>query len=226
MRSDGAKARARSMTGSEVTTGIPGDTIDSSLKGGMQPVGTTAEGFKYSAGEAAKKRLDKYARGGVVKPKGKSNINIIINAGEKKPDAAAMPMPPMPMPAAPPPPPPAPAGGPPGGGQAPPPPELLAALAAAGKGGGAPAGPAPGQPPMMPPGKARGGRVGAFKHGGAVKSVDGTEQGKNAEKNMGPSLGPSNLARRYKCGGEVKMTAGKGSGEGRLQAARKQRGCD
>jgi hypothetical protein len=91
------------------------------------------------AGEASKSRLDRHARGGKVRDKGPSKINIVIATGADKDKPPMMPppmpaaMPPvMPRPAAPPPMPPA---MPPGGA------------------------PPMGAPPMMRPGMYRGGKV-------------------------------------------------------------------
>ena len=139
-----------------------------------------------------KMKAKKFARGGSVKGKKGTQVNVII-AGHG--DGAKPPMPAMPMPAAAPPaPPPMPAGPPPGMAK---PPMAVA------------------PPGAMPPGL--GPRP--FKRGGAVKAMkhDDAKEDRAMIKSM---VKPSAIKRAD--GGKVPapMTAGSESGEGRMQKAK------
>lgn len=120
--------------------------------GGAVPDPITDNAVRERLGSSANDTSKDYARGGGVKGKGKTTVNVIIGGapgGMAGAQGGAPPMPPAMLPAMPPgaPPPAPPMGGAPGGGAGGIPPQLLAALAAKG-GGGA---------PMM--GRKSGGRV-------------------------------------------------------------------
>lgn len=163
-------------------------------------------------GKKGKARLDKYARGGGVKGKGKTQVNINIQTGEKPPMAGIMPRPVAP-PMGPPPMPPQMAAG------APPVPPPMANAA-----------------PMV---RAHGGR--AFKRGGAVKTGPAWKEGlRNGTKPQNtPGKNDTKDIYRgkqitYKKGGRVEAPekasaypqlkrAGAESGEGRLEKIGLQR---
>lgn len=164
----------------------------------------TAKSAGKIGGAKAKPRLDRpaFARGGRAKG-GKTDVTVIVQA-PTAPDAGAPPMPPPmppPMAAAPPPMP------PPRPPMVPPP------------GAAPPGGPPPGGMPI----RNRGGRVQAFKSGGAVKA-DGIKNGTKVSHTPGKndldmlSKKPALLTR--KDGGAVKKHSfddGAGSGPGRLE---------
>jgi hypothetical protein len=173
-----------------------------------KPVAPKVRATAAVEGAAAKKRADRPARANGGKVNGKATtVNVVVNA---KPEEPSMMM-------APPPPPMPPPGPPPGPPMAPPP-------------GGPMAGPPPGLPPGPP----------MRKSGGRVKSGPAWEEGKRNGTKVQHSPGKNDLKEMgrgkpitYAKGGKVfsdgragkqmgpKMDAGSGSGEGRLDKAKR-----
>jgi len=164
----------------------------------------TLKGLKAEGGRTERKA------GGRAKGKGKTHINIMINAGRKEPH-----MPPMP-----------PAGGPDGGGILPVPMPPAGAMGAPGPAPMPPMGAVGGAPPAplmgagMPPGRKAGGRItkvaSSYKdlEAGAVSGEGRLQKTDIAKKHHG--------APTRKTGGRAvksyrDMTAGSESGSGRLQ---------
>ncbi len=158
-----------------------------------------------TGGAVAKPRLDRYARGGKVKPKGTTNVNVIITS----PQSAEKPPADLPLV---------------GAGMLPPTPPVAAASP--------PPPMPPGAPPMLPPGmpmRARGGRISdgpawkeGLKNGTKVQHTDGKNDGDDIYRGRQIT---------YKRGGAVeasnakgpKMPGGAYGGEGRLAKAALQR---
>jgi hypothetical protein len=130
------------------------DTTDKSRNDALMNAAGKKTGGSVAGGERPKG--DRIPRQSGGRAKGKTNINIIVNPNKAENDKPPMPgpipaPPPPPMPPPPPPPPPMPPAGPPPGG---PPPHMMPPSMMAGAGG----------PPPM---RARGGRLGMNKLGGA-----------------------------------------------------------
>lgn len=168
----------------------------------VMKVSGTVEGSHQvmrNTGGKPKARLDRFARGGKVKDKGKTTVNVVIGAKDQSP--------PMPVPV--------PVGGP--GGAPPMPPPHPPMMPPQGMPPGAP--PMGGPPPQMPMmGRKRGGKVTQKDH------KDKIQDEQLVREMVKPNDIKASAPGKRASGGRVgKFTAGAGSGEGRLEKAAHER---